>query len=221
MTAFIASLCASLFCAAFPAILWAQERPVAPGDNTKPDVLVNPSGRDLALIAYHLAGAQPPCDSWANADSKISQLDEFNRPDAIKRFVESCQRRSTALDHVQDVRVQTGSTFGEYNSQYGEFDLQIDDGTSIDFNTFPAPTPVSIHLINGSLAQAWPLSASEARTVLSVTKGSRYVLLVMSIHLKSSELGDGSDRVTLDGKVVDYDIENSNGDRRLGHVTVK
>ncbi len=218
---FIASCCCLILTIAPSS--WLQAQPSSPvgSGNAKSDILVNPSGRDLALIAYRLAGVEPPLEAWANADATVSQADEFKRAAALKLVVESYRSRLATLQGVDTVRIEMMTTFGEYNPDYNEFDMAIDDGTSVEFGASGSPAAVSLHLINGSLAQAWPLPAPNAQAVVAAVKGNRNVRLNVTIQLKDSSVVDTSTALTINGKILSYDVEAFPSNRRLGHVDVK
>lgn len=189
--------------------------------DTAPIILINPSAEDLVLLAYNLAGTTPPFDTWAAADPSVTSLDEFHRASAAKALSATMQARYNKIKNMGEIKIEVDTTFGDYNSQYGEFDFDMSDGTNVPYQTPLNQGGIVVNLTNGGMAQSWTLSSANAEKVLALTKDDRNVALTMTLKLNDATLPtNNGDPISIDTTVVGYDIANEQSKMRLGHVAV-
>jgi hypothetical protein len=186
-----------------------------------PAILIDPSPDDLIFLAYSLAGATPPFDTWGAADPSVTSLDEFHQAAAAQALSAKMQARYNKIKGTTEIRIAVDTTFGDYNTQYGEFDFDINDGTNVPYQTPLNQGGLIVNLTNGGLAQSWTISASDAEKVLALTKGSRNVVLTMTLKLNDATLPvESGDQIAIDATVLEYDIAEQFNSMRLGHVVV-
>ena len=187
-----------------------------------PGILVTPTAEDFAYLAYSIAGTPAPFDTWAQADRRVTSLDEFSQAAAAQALAAQMRARADRIKDIRTVKIEVDSQFGEYNDQYGEYDFDINDGTIITYNTPLCPRGVVLNLTNGGAAQSWSLSPADAAKILKMTQGNRSVTLTMTVQLTGATLpGSDSDPISIDATIVDYDISTAWTNLRLGHVVVK
>ena len=201
--------------------LWAAMSVTACQEARAQPVLDAPSGDDLAIVAYDLAGTDPPFAIWAKGLRDVATLDEFKRPPAAAAAEKRLRSRAEAIHAARLIKVTFLSRFGEYNDMYHEFDLDIDDGTIVTFHPAVHPGGVILHFANGGLAQAWPLPAEEAAKVVALAGGDRSVSVTAKVELQSAMIPGGeSAPIEIIGKVLEYDLVSAAKHVRLGHVVV-
>lgn len=181
--------------------------------------LNEPKADDLAFIAYRVARVEPPFTSWA--EDVVKPLDEFKRPNA-QRVIETTMRsRFEQLKNTNVLRINLSSSFGEYDDQYHEFDFNINDGSFIPFDMPFHNTRITINLTNGSIAQAWPLPPADVEKLLHKLKNRRYVTLSLKLQvIRATASTISGEPISLDTKILEYDILNDLTSAKLGHVDV-
>lgn len=184
--------------------------------------LLRPTGEDLVFLAYRMAGVEPPFAAWAAADRRIMAVDEFRRGAAEKALEGTMRARLEQIKDVHEIQMNLRTRFGEYNDRYSEFDFDMNDGTYVFYVTSLRRSGVIVRLTNGSLAQSWSLPPAEAAKVLHLTGDDRNVTLSMKLKPVAATVpASESDPLSIDARVVEYDIVSERNNLRLGHVVVK
>ncbi|HQT76314.1 MAG: hypothetical protein B7Z80_10825 [Rhodospirillales bacterium 20-64-7] len=184
-------------------------------------VLHAPSGDDLTMIAYAIAGAEPPYAEWANGLRSVTALDEFKRAAAAKVAEQRLRTRAETVRSTRIIEVNFFAQFGEYNDIYHEFDLSIDDGTVVNFQSDIHPAGISVHFNNGGLAQSWPVAHEDAAKILNLVGGDRSVSVSAKIELGGASIpASGDAPIEVAGKILEYDVVSPQKRLRLGHVVV-
>lgn len=187
---------------------------------TQQSVLAQPSALDLHLLAYHIAGAEPPLSALAALDPKVRAADEFKRASVAEEVERQLQSRVQSLEGVKRLKVNLSANLGEFDAKYNEYDfVGLGDGTYIPSQS-PFGREVRLALTNGSEAQAWKLEPKEAEAVLQRNRGSRYVTLVMTLEILTAQAPIDGQPLVIDTKVVEYDVLGSDESVRLGKVAL-
>jgi hypothetical protein len=182
-------------------------------------LLNNPNASTIYLLQCKFAHVTPPYAAMAQMDDKARSADEFQRPEIIKRAEAGLRETAASLDGVDAIVVNLGSRFSEFDTQYNEYDFDINDGSFIPYNAFGRQ--MRLALTNGTKAQAWKLGVPEAEEVLRKNKGNRYATLVMTLSLMESPPATDGEPMILNAKIVRYDVLTQFGNVKLGSETVE
>lgn len=179
----------------------------------------NPDGATVYLLQCEYSRVAPPYEAMAQWDNAVRSADEFHKPEAITQAEANLKARAASLEGVKTIVVNLQSQFSEYDSQYGEYDFDINDGTYISYTAFGRE--VRIALTNGTMAQVWKLNSKDAENVLRRNKGQRYATLVLTLALLDSPPAVSGEPTMLNAKVVGYDVLAAPGNVKLGSVVVE
>ena len=210
---------AAMLACAIGMFLVPADRTAAAGPHAP---VMSPTGEDLTFLAYILADTEAPFAAWVAADRSVASQNEFKRAAAAKALETKMRARSDELKNVRLIHIDLRSRFGEYNDRYSEFDFNISDGTYIDFQTPLRRFGVRMHLVNGGLAETWSLPPAEAEKVVNLVGGDRNVVLGMTLQLVAATVpAEDYEPLSIDARVIEYDIVSDHKNLRLGHVVVK
>lgn len=186
--------------------------------------LINPNGDEIYFLQQEYSQTTPVLNSLAQADDSVINADEFQKQHALNQVVGQLKQQEASVKGVTTITVDLNTTFTPYDSDYGEYDFNISDGTYIPYTAFQEtyqPKAVQIDLINGTDAQSWSLKPDLAQSVLDKTGGTREVILALKLQLESSPPGVQGQPLVLNAKVLSYDVLTQTGGIRIGHVDVQ
>lgn len=182
--------------------------------------LSNPDPSAVLFLQYKYAHTAPPFEALAQRGLGSKSGDEFHKQDEIKQAAAVLKAKAASLDGVKTVTVSLMSAFSDYDFQFQEYDFDINDGSYLPFNNVLG-REVRIALTNGTKAQTWKLGPKDAEDVLRKNKGQRAVTLVLTLLLLDSTPAGEGEQITLNAKVLSYDIMTAYGSGRLGKVVVE
>ena len=186
---------------------------------TADEALFNPDAPTILLLQYKLAATTPPFEAMAKWDAQKNAVDEFHRPALESQTNAELKSKFAGINGVQRISLSLVSNLGEYDAQYGEYDFDINDGSVIQFHAFGRR--VNVALTNGTLAQSWKLTASDAEAVLHKNKEQRGVYLALNLELLPSPPGTEDEPLVLNARIVSYDVLSWVGHAKLGSVVVE
>jgi hypothetical protein len=166
------------------------------------------------FLYYATSGENPPLSEIADLSTASK---EFNRDDAHAKIEAQLKAKLEAVKGVKFLQVNLGSSFGQYDEKYKEYDFDLGTGTTIPFTAFNRN--VDLVLTNGGLAESWKLDPSEAAEVLRKNGGSRGVQLLLHLQVLDAPPSTSDSQLRINVRILDYDIHNYRGDR-LGRVVV-
>jgi hypothetical protein len=184
------------------------------------ELLNNPDPATLTLLQDIFSQTAPAYDVLAACDATVRAADEFHMPGALTQAEARLKARFDSLHGVAGATVNMFSTFAEYDSQYGEYDLDINDGSYISaFNA--CGRDVRIALTNGTTAQTWKLGSADAEQVLRKNHAQRGVTLALRLAFLASPPASDGEPIVLNAKIVGYDVLAGFNNVRLGTVVVR
>jgi len=172
------------------------------------------------LLQQKYSHTTPSYEDVAQWDGAIARMDEFKRPDAIRDAAARLRAKAANLSGVKIAVVNLWNNFTEYDTQYGEYDFDINDGTYVSFSDLHGHE-ARIALTNGTKAAIWKLNTGDAAAVLRRNDGNRQVTLVLTLLLLPSPPAAPGEPFTLNAKVMRYDVLGGYNHARLGTVTVE
>jgi hypothetical protein len=179
----------------------------------------NPDAATIYLLQCEFSHVAPQYEAMAQWDDAVRSADEFHKSEAIYQADANLRASSDSVEGVKTIVVNLANHFSEYDSQYGEYDFDINDGTYISYKAFGRD--VRIALTNGTAAQTWTLKPQDAETVLRKNKGQRYATLVLTLALLDSPPAVSGEPMVLNVRVVGYDVLTALGNVKLGSVVVE
>jgi len=182
--------------------------------------LSNPDPPAVLFLHYKYAHAVPPFEALAQWSLGRKSGDEFHKQEEITQAAAILKAKAAGLDGVKKIIVNLLSFFSDYALQFQEYDFDINDGSYIPFNNVFG-RDVRIALTNGTKAQTWKLGPKDAEDVLRQNKGQRAVTLVLTLLLQESPPAGDGEPITLNAKILGYDILTAYGSARLGKVVVE
>ena len=193
---------------------------IMPMSGRAAEVMNNPDPTSVTLLQYKYSKVAPPYATLAACEESVKSADEFHKDAALKLAQARLAGRFAEMQDTVKLIINLSSSFSEYDSDHGEYDLDINDGTVISaYNA--CSKEVRIALTNGTNAQTWKLDPAEAQRVLEKNRNIRNVIAILKLTLlPSSQAVDGEPAV-LNAKVVGYDVLSLMGDRKLGAVAVQ
>jgi hypothetical protein len=183
------------------------------------EIINNPDAATIYLLQCKFSGTAPAYEAMAEADSGVKAADEFHKTELAKQLAASLKARFASLEGVKEIAVSFVNHFTEYDAQNGEYDFDISDGTYVPASAFGRE--LHIALTNGTLAQIWKLGPKEAEEALRKNKGDRWVRLALRLALQPSPPAIDREPVTLNTKIVGYDVLNRFSNLKLGSATVE
>jgi hypothetical protein len=182
------------------------------------DMLINPDASTIFLLQCEFAKTVPPYEAITHWGGAVQSSDEFHKPEAIKQADASLHAKAASLQGVLKITVNLGSHFSEYDSQYGEYDFDISDGSYVGYSAFGRQ--VRIALTNGTRAQTWKLGPKEAEDALRKNKGDRLATLALTLMLLESPPAVDGEPMVLNARVIGYDVLTGYSHVKLGSVVV-
>ena len=143
----------------------------------------------------------------------------FHKQALQDQIVGQLKAKFAALQNITTIVVNLYSTFGPYDSDYDEYDFDINSGSFIEYDALGQQ--VQIVLANGNDAQSWPLKPDEADKVLDLDNQQRNVTLVLKLALESSSPPIYGQPGVLNTKVISYDVLAGQTSIKLGHVNIQ
>lgn len=181
--------------------------------------LDNPDNISVYLLEEKYSHSAPDFVSLAQNDPSVMAADEFHKQALQDEIVTQLKAKFAALQTVDTIVVNLDSTFGPYDSDYDEYDFDINSGSFIDYDALGQQ--VQIALTNGNDAQSWPLKPDEAEKILDLNNQQRNVTLVLRLALESSSPPIYGQPGMLNAKVISYDVLAGQTSIKLGHVNVQ
>jgi hypothetical protein len=183
------------------------------------EIVNNPDPTTIYLLQCKFSGTAPAYEAMAQADSTVKAADEFHKAELAKQLAASLKARFASLEGVKEITVNFVSHFTEYDSQNGEYDFDISDGTYVPANAFGRDLRITLN--NGTIAQTWKLGPKEAEEALRKNKGDRWVRLALRLALQSSSPAVDREPIVLNTKIVGYDVLNRFSNVKLGSAVVE
>jgi hypothetical protein len=183
------------------------------------EIVNNPDPTTIYLLQCKFSGTAPAYEAMAQADSTVKAADEFHKAELAKQLAASLKARFASLEGVKEITVNFVSHFTEYDSQNGEYDFDISDGTYVPANAFGRDLRIALN--NGTIAQTWKLGPKEAEEALRKNKGDRWVRLALRLALQSSSPAVDREPIVLNTKIVGYDVLNRFSNVKLGSAVVE
>ncbi len=181
-------------------------------------IVNNPDASAVYLLQYRFAHLVPAYEAMTLWDSAVRSADEFHKPEAIRQADANLRAKAASLESVKTIVVNLGSRFTEYDTQYNEYDFDINDGSYIPYTAFGRE--VRIALTNGTKAQIWKLAPKDAEDVLRKNRGDKFATLVLTLSLLDSPPAVQGEPMVLNAKIVGYDVLAHFGSARLGSIVV-
>jgi hypothetical protein len=182
-------------------------------------ILDNPDSVSVYLLQEIHSNSAPDFVALAGNDPSVKAADEFHKQALQDQIATQLRAKFAALQGVDTIVVNLYSTFGPYDSDYGEYDFDINSGSFIDYTALGQQ--VEIALTNGNDAQSWPLKPDAAAKVLDLSNQQRNVTLVLTLALENSPPPLYGQPGVLNTKVISYDVLAGQTTNKLGHVVVQ
>jgi hypothetical protein len=182
-------------------------------------ILDNPDNISVYLLQEKYSNSAPDFVSLAQNDPSVKGADEFHKQALQDQIVAQLKAKFAALQNIDTIVVNLYTTFGPYDSDYDEYDFDINSGSFIEYDALGQE--VEIALTNGNDAQSWPLKPDDAEKVLDLNDQQRNVTLVLTLKLQSSSPAIYGQPGVLNAKVISYDVLANQTNVRLGHVNVQ
>lgn len=180
----------------------------------------NPDPSAVLYLYYKYAHTDPPYEALAQWELGNKPIDEFHKQEALAQAEARLKAMAASVGGVKQVTVNLMDNFSDYDPQFQEYDFGLNDGSYIPFNNVYGRN-LRIALTNGTKAQTWKLGPKEAEEILHKNKGQRYVTLVLTLLLQESIPAGEGEPLTLNAKILSYDIMTGYGNTRLGKVVVE
>ncbi len=119
------------------------------------------------------------------------------------------------------MRIDIQTTFGEYDSSLGEFDLAAFGADEFVPFWCPDHNQLRIRFDNAAFAQSWALDAKSAEAAYKKNMSDRDVLAETTFDLTSVDASSPSDPLSLVGTVRSVKVDGAFNHAPLGHYDVK
>jgi len=174
---------------------------------------------EMFLLQYAYSNVPPDYKAMAEWNPDVRQADEFRRPRLIAAHVARLTAEMAVLRTTRVITVTTFVQLDPYDSQYGEYDLKLDNGSAVTFESGTGKQ-VQVALTNGDDANIWKLPPDEASAVLATNKGLHSVRLSLTLALLPSPPAAPNQPAILKARILRYDVYQNFGDVKLGSVVV-
>lgn len=198
----------------------AQAAPAVAGDR----LLEYPDELQMLMLAYRLAGTEPPLDQWAAGNVQVRIADEFSRAAVLREERDRLQRIYDGTRGVGRLRINVEGRLSEYDAGRGGYYIDAFlPGSVLQYRAQPgdgADTIVGLRVSAPAGVEFWPLSPAEAKRVLAGVDVLRQVTLDSEVTLTGAgERGEGLEiAARLDGyRIVGSEMRGSTplGERRF------
>jgi hypothetical protein len=193
--------------------------PPASGEAASGKTLTDPSGDDLFLLHYCLSGADPAFPELAKLDSKVRSADEFTRNSVAANIEKQLRARAAEVCGTGHLVIDLSDRFGEFDDKYKEYSFTMRNGSVITLAS-AFGRAVEIVLTNGGLARTWKIEPQDAQDVLRRTKGNRSAVLALKLDVLNAVPAFNSAPLTINARIVEYEIRSETDNLRLGNVVV-
>jgi hypothetical protein len=182
------------------------------------ELVPNPDGITLYFLHTTLAHEEPFYEKLASLDREVQAADEFHRDAITQKATERMKAKVKSVADTKFLLVNLNSKFGEYDSQYKEYDFDVDDGAWIPFEAFGRA--IHVNLANAGKARIWSLDPDAAAFALKKVKGNRNVVLKLKLEVIDSPAAVDNEPIVINAKIVEYDIVGGSDNARLGKVII-
>ena len=198
--------------AVLPAPTSTPSGPLRPGGTT----LDGPDAQNVALLYYSFAPPAPVAD-WIDADLRNSGVNEFQRAPLRAKLEEQFRRLNDEAGKVGRIVLHVGAELSEYDAQGQRYYIDL-FGSGSQMGWDYRGRSYQLDFANREDAQGWAMSPDEAARVLERNRGSRSVVVTVTLDLTGHHAR--SDGGSLDGRILGYVVDGRWTKTRLGQVTV-
>lgn len=191
----------------------AKNEPGLPGRTAE---LAQPDGAAMVFLYHDLAQIPLPMDAMVERDARVSMARPIDKAATREQVRSELEAGLRAVAKVGFLRMPLNANLSDYDPTYQEFTLQAFSPSSV-FSFSVLGEQVSLKFRNARDAQTWQVAAADAQSIrdkLGYDGATADALL----KIVGVQPGPGGGVILAD--VVEYDIRNSRGGQRLGHVKV-
>lgn len=178
--------------------------------------LSNPDNATMVFLYYDLAGIPPPLDDWAEQDMHVRIAPG---PDKAAKRAQVRSELTAGLRAVRGVGVlhlAMQANLSDYDPTYGEFTIRaLSPSSQVEFDAFGQKVELSFD--NALDAQSWHVPAADAQNIRDRINQRG---VQMDLTVKIDKVLPGPAGGTIVGRVLHYDLRETNGDTTLARVDV-